>query len=58
MKRNDEHYTIIEGLKLAYNRLLEQKQKEDGELVFSHEGKITKIKARKLKKLEINIPAN
>ena len=57
MKIN-EHSNIIEGIKLAYNKLLEQKQKEDGELVFSHEGKITKIKARKLKKLEINIPAN
>ena len=49
---------IIKGLNLTYNRLLEQKQKEDGELVFSHEGKITTVKARKLKKLEINLPAN
>jgi len=57
MKRN-EHSNIIEGLKLAYNCLLEQKQKEDGELVFSHEGKITKVKARNLEKLEINLPAN
>ena len=57
MKIN-EHSNIIEGIKLAYNKLLEQKQKEDGELVFSHEGKITIVKARKLKKLEINLPAN
>jgi len=57
MKLN-EHSNIIEGLKLAYNRLLEQRQKEDGELIFSHEGKITKVKARKLKKLEINLPVN
>ena len=49
---------IIKGLNLTYNRLLEQKQKEDGELVFSHEGKITKVKARNLKKLELNLPAN
>ncbi len=54
--KNNEHSKIIEGLKLAYNRLLEQKQKEDGELIFSHEGKIVKVKARDLDKLEINLP--
>jgi len=56
MKIN-EHTGIVEGLKLAYNKLLEQKQQEDGELVFSCEGKITKLKARDLKKLEINLPS-
>ena len=44
---------IIEGLKLAYNRLLESKQKEDGELVFSEDGiTIKRVKARDLEKLK------
>ena len=34
---------------LAYERLVEQKKKEDGELVFAREdGKIVKVKAKDL----------
>jgi len=40
---------IVRGIALAYERLVEQKKKEDGELVFSDKGKIVKIKARDLK---------
>lgn len=41
---------IIQGIDLAYKRLLISKQKEDGELVISRNGKIVKVKARELKK--------
>lgn len=41
---------IIQGIDLAYTRLLISKQKEDGELVISRNGKIVKVKARELKK--------
>ena len=39
---------IIEGIDLAYDRLLTAKQKDDSELVFSRNGKILKIKAKDL----------
>lgn len=39
---------IIKGVELAYQRLIIAKAKEDGELVFSRDGKIVKIKARDL----------
>jgi hypothetical protein len=39
---------IISGIDLAYKRLLAAKQKEDGELVISRNGKIVKVKAREL----------
>ncbi len=39
---------IIKGIDLAYDRMLEAKQMDDSELVFSHDGKIVKIKARDL----------
>lgn len=39
---------ILKGFELAYCRLLELKKKEDGELVFSRNGKIVKVKARNL----------
>lgn len=41
---------IIQGLDLAYTRLLISKQKEDAELVISREGKIVRVKARELTK--------
>ena len=38
---------ILRGVALAYERLVEQKKKEDGELVFAREdGKIVKVKAK------------
>ena len=39
---------IIKGIDLAYERLLIEKQKDDSELVFSHNGKIVAVKARDL----------
>jgi len=40
---------ILKGMALAYERLVEQKKKEDGELVFSENGEIVTVKARDLK---------
>ena len=39
---------ILQGLELAFQRLVEEKKREDGELVFSKDGKIYKVKARDL----------
>lgn len=39
---------IIQGLELAYKRLLISKQKENADLVISRNGKIIKVKARDL----------
>jgi hypothetical protein len=47
---NDLREKILKGIALAYQKLLISKQKEDGELVFSKEGKIVHIKARDLGK--------
>jgi len=44
---------LLIGLNLSYNRLLEQKQKEDGNLIFSKNGKIVKVKARKIGKVDL-----
>ena len=41
---------ILQGLELAYSRLLSSKQKNDEELVISRNGKIVKVKARELTK--------
>lgn len=41
---------ITAGVKLAIQRLIEQTKKEDGELVFSRNGKIVRVKARELNK--------
>ena len=40
---------ITEGVKLAIRRLIERTKKEDGELVFSKDGKIVRVKARDIK---------
>jgi hypothetical protein len=39
---------ILQGIDLSYSRLLISKQKEDGELVISRNGKIIKVKAKDL----------
>ena len=41
---------ILKGLKLAFERLVEKKSKEDGELVFSKDGHIIHVKAKDLLK--------
>lgn len=39
---------LLVGLSLSYTRLIEKKQIEDGNLIFSKNGKIVRVKARKL----------
>ena len=39
---------IYKGIELSYQKLLISKQKEDGELVISRDGKIVKVKASEL----------
>jgi hypothetical protein len=41
---------FIEGVNLAIQRLIERTSQEDGELVFSKNGKIVRIKAKDLVK--------
>ena len=41
---------ILQGLELAYTRLLSSKQKDDEDLVISRNGKVVKVKARDLTK--------
>jgi hypothetical protein len=40
---------ITEGVTLAIRRLIEKTQREDGELVISVNGKVTKVRARNIK---------
>lgn len=40
---------IIEGTKLAIQRLIEKEKKEDGYLVFSENGKVIKVRAKDIK---------
>jgi len=41
---------ILKGIKLAFQRLLEKKSKENGELIFWKDGHIVRIKAKDLLK--------
>jgi hypothetical protein len=41
---------IVKGIELAFEKLIITKQKNDGEFVFSKEGKIVVIKASELNK--------
>ncbi len=50
-KARDLRAKILKGIKLSYSRLLVSKQKEDGELVFSQNGKIVTVKAKELSNL-------
>ena len=49
----DMRTKILQGIELSYNKLLSDRQKEDGELLFSKNGKVFTVKARKLKKTSI-----
>lgn len=40
---------ITAGVKLAIERLIERRKKEDGELIISRDGKVVRVKARDLK---------
>ncbi len=44
---------LLVGLNVSYTRLIEKKQKEDGNLIFSKNGKIVKVKARRLGSVRI-----
>lgn len=44
----DLRYKILKGIDLAVERLIRKKQKEDGELVFSKNGKVVIVKAKEL----------
>jgi hypothetical protein len=41
---------LLKGMHLSYNRLIEEKQKENGALFFSEHGKIVKVRARSIEK--------
>jgi hypothetical protein len=45
---NSLTYQILKGISLSFQRLVEQKKKNDEELVFFRDGEIVKIKARDL----------
>lgn len=47
-KVNDMRGKILKGLDLSFKRLLATKQKEDGELIFSENGQIVRVKAKEL----------
>jgi hypothetical protein len=40
---------ILKGIEISFNKLLTKTQKEDGELVVSKNGRVVRVKARKLK---------
>lgn len=40
---------VIEGLDLAFKRLVEKKRKENSYLIFSENGKIVKVMAKDIK---------
>ena len=40
---------ILSGIALSFQRLVEQKRKNDEELVFSQNGEIVRVKARDLR---------
>ncbi|MCD8103304.1 MAG: hypothetical protein LUD76_04560 [Alistipes sp.] len=47
-EKRDIRDKILNGIALAFERLVEQKKREDGELVFSENGKIVRVRARDL----------
>ncbi|MDL2264930.1 hypothetical protein LJC57_03460 [Parabacteroides sp. OttesenSCG-928-G07] len=42
---------IVKGVNIAFKRLVNEKKKEDGELVFSKNGHIFRVKATDLDKI-------
>lgn len=45
---------ISKGLEIAFTKLVKEKAKTDGELIFSDNGKIIRVKAKQLL-IELNI---
>ncbi len=50
---NSLRSNILKGLEVSFQKLLKTTQKENGELVVSKNGKVVRIKARKLKATEL-----
>jgi hypothetical protein len=46
---NELRDKILHGVSLAYQRLIQTKQKENAEVAISRDGKIVRIKATELK---------
>lgn len=46
---NSLRSNILKGIEVSFFKLLKTTQKENGELVVSRNGKVERIKARKLK---------
>jgi hypothetical protein len=40
---------ILQGLEISFKKLVHSKSKDDRELIYSHQGKIIKIKAKEIK---------
>ena len=49
---------ILQGIEISYNKLLSERQKEDGELIFSENGKVISVKARDLKQTHRYTPTD
>jgi len=49
---------ILQGIEISYNKLLTERQKEDGELVVYENGKVISVKARDLKQIHIYTPTD
>ena len=43
---------IIQGMDLSFNRLLTDKQKTNGDLAISRDGKVVKVKDREFSKIK------
>jgi hypothetical protein len=50
MKETDIKIKVLEGGKLAVDRLLEQKRKENSFVVVSKNGKVVRVNAKDIKK--------
>jgi ribosomal protein L25 (general stress protein Ctc) len=46
---DDLQEKIMAGMKLAFERLVEKKKKENSYLIFSVDGKVTKVMAKDIK---------
>lgn len=50
IEENDLRNKLLKGLNLSYNKLVEQRQKEGGNLTIVQHGKIVQVKASTIKK--------
>lgn len=49
MNFDEQTEKILEGCRIAFERLVERKKREDGYLAFSDKGKVVKVKAKDIK---------